>query len=445
MVKMFPYNVTFLRNLESNSNTKYSGSYLKSPRWNTNNAKNTDYHGFTFSQITEYQSNLLNMKRANTILVIILLVVVAGCKGNEQSTDGFITVDVSKSYPKKELILQNFMDVEYITLETTNEFLTQGLVQAVGKEYLLVVNRANDGNIFIFDRKTGKGLRTINRQGQGPEEYVRANGIILDEANGEMFVRSANKILVYDLYGKFKRCLNFNQEYTNIFDYNKDNLIGYDMSDYYKKGLDRGKAYHVIISKLDGSIIREILIPFKMINTPIVIKEEGTIANYFPLIRPTNHDKWILVETSSDTLYNYAPDGTLSPFIVRTPSTNAMEPEVFLTMGILTDRYYFMEAFKNEFNFEKGSGFYSDRLMYDKEENALFQFSVYNDDYSEKRTVGMTSRPINQEIEASIVLEAHRLVENYEKGELKDGKLKEIAAKLDAEDNPVIMLVKHKK
>jgi len=384
------------------------------------------------------------MKRANTILVIILLIVVAGCKEDKQSTDDFITVDVTKSYPKKELILQDFMDVEYIALETTNEFLTQGSVQDVGKEYLLVVNRVNDGNIFIFDRKTGKGLRTINRQGQGPEEYVRINRIVLDETNGEMFVKSTNKILVYDLYGKFKRCLNFSQEYTDIFDYDTDNLIGYDMSDYYKKGLDRGKAYHVIISKLDGSIIREILIPFKTINTPVVIKEEGTAANSFPLIRP-NQDKWILVETSSDTLYSYAPDGTLSPFIVRTPSTSAMEPEVFLTMGILTDRYYFMQTIKNEFNFENGRGFYTDELMYDKEENALFQFTVYNDDYSEKRPVGMTSRSINHEIEASVILEAYRLVENYEKGELKDGKLKEIAAKLDVEDNPVIMLVKRKK
>ena len=83
--------------------------------------------------------------------------------------------------------------------------------------------------------------------------------------------------------------------------------------------------------------------------------------------------------------------------------------------------------------------------MYDKEENALFQFAVYNDDYEEKRPVAMTSRPISNKIEDATTLEAHRLVENYEKGELKDGKLKDIAAKLDPEDNPVIMLVKHKK
>jgi hypothetical protein len=52
-------------------------------------------------------------------------------------------------------------------------------------------------------------------------------------------------------------------------------------------------------------------------------------------------------------------------------------------------------------------------------------------------------RPVNHEIESWQPLEAHRLVEDYEKGELK-GKLKEIAATLNEESNPVIMLIKHK-
>jgi hypothetical protein len=386
------------------------------------------------------------MKKANAIFAIILLLITR-CGDGKQSTDPIITVDVTQSYPKKELILQDFMEVEYIALETADEFLTQGSVQAVGKEYLLVQNRNSDGDIFIFDRKTGKGIRKINRKGQGPEEYERSNDITLDEANGEIFVKSpANKILVYDLYGKFKRCLNFSKDvsYACIFDYDKDNLICYDMSDYYKKGEDRGKSYHVIISKLDGSITREILIPFKTINTPIVRKGDNSAAGY---VSPTRlcRDKWILSDTSSDTLYNYAPDGTLTPFIVRTPSTRTMDTEIFLTMGILTDRYCFMQTIKSEFNFENNEGFYDDELMYDKEENALFQFTVYNDDYSVKRPVSMTSRPFSYEIESAIDLQAYRLVENYRKGYLKDGKLKEIAARLDEEDNPVIMLVKHKR
>jgi len=92
------------------------------------------------------------MKQINTILAVILLMVLAGCGGNKHSNDDLIIVDVSKSYSKKELILQDFMDVEYIALETTDEFLTQGLVLDVGKEYLLVKNRNSDGDIFIFDR-----------------------------------------------------------------------------------------------------------------------------------------------------------------------------------------------------------------------------------------------------------------------------------------------------
>ncbi len=74
------------------------------------------------------------MKQVNTIFAAILLVILVGCEGNKQPNDDLIIVDVSKSYPKKELILQDFMDVEYITLETTDDFLTQGVVQDVGKE-----------------------------------------------------------------------------------------------------------------------------------------------------------------------------------------------------------------------------------------------------------------------------------------------------------------------
>ena len=364
------------------------------------------------------------MKQTKTILAVILLVVLVGCGENIQSNNDLIIVDVSKSYPKKELILQDFMDVEYVALETTDEFLTQGLVQDVGKEYILATNRNNDGDIFIFDRKTGKGVRKINRRGQGAEEYARINEIIL--------------------YGKFKRCLSLDREVSSIFDYDKDNLICYDMSDYHSKGEDRTKSYHIILSKQDGSITRDIFIPFKTIDTPIVNDGDRFIANYSYQIRLSN-GKCTLMDTSADTLYNYASDGTLSPFVVRTPSAHTMEPEVFLYMGIHTDRYYFMEAVKNVFNFEKGNGFYADELVYDKEEKAVFQVTIYNDDYVDKRTVAMTAKPINREIEDVTSLNAARLVEIYKKDQLKDGKLKEIASRLNEEDNPVIMLVKQKK
>lgn len=135
---------------------------------------------------------------------IIILFVMAGCGGGNSSTDDFITVDVNKSYSsKKELILQDFMDVEYIALETNDNFVNQGFVQAVGKEFILVKNYRDDGDIFVYDR-TGKAIRKINRKGQGAEEYISCRSVTLDEENNEMFINDhfAKKIKVYDLEGQ---------------------------------------------------------------------------------------------------------------------------------------------------------------------------------------------------------------------------------------------------
>lgn len=100
------------------------------------------------------------MERIITTLLMLLLVM-AGCGGgSSRSAEEIVTVDISANYPEKELILQDFMDVEYIPLETNDEFLTQGNVKAVGKELLLVTNRTG-GDILFFDR-TGKSLRLYN-------------------------------------------------------------------------------------------------------------------------------------------------------------------------------------------------------------------------------------------------------------------------------------------
>lgn len=54
-----------------------------------------------------------------TIFFLFILLTTTGCKRQNQTADDLITVDVTKnSFPKKELILQDFMDVEYIPLET---------------------------------------------------------------------------------------------------------------------------------------------------------------------------------------------------------------------------------------------------------------------------------------------------------------------------------------
>ena len=387
------------------------------------------------------------MKRINSYWTIILLMI-AGCGGGKQSKETIVTVDVTANYPKKELILQDFMKVEYIPLETSRDFLCQGIVKAISKDVIIVMNRVRDGDIFIFDRN-GKGLRKINRMGKGGEEYTDVSDIILDENNNEMFITdfSAKKIMVYDLYGKFIRSFQQYREdvnYRSINNFDSESLICF--VDYYSDSKKDVPSF-IIISKQDGSIIKDIQISFEQKKSTSIIQIEDRsihvmVILHFPL--KSYNDSWILAEPSSDTLFRYLPDHSMIPFMVRKPPIQSMNPEVFLSPGMLTERYYFMKTEKKEFDFATGKGLPKKYLMYDRQEKTIYEYTVYNDDYSDKITVDVFQSTVNNEIAFCQKLEADELVEAYEKGQLK-GKLKEIAENLKEEDNPVIMLVKHKK
>ena len=387
------------------------------------------------------------MKKANTILVIILWAVMTGLAGCTQSgnqNDDLITVDVTKSYPQKELILQDFMDVEYIPLETTDEFITTGWVRVVGKDHIVVINDDREGYIFIFDR-TGKGLRKFNHRGGGGVEYVSYTGLFLDENNDELFVFDVNKVIVYDLYGIFKRSfkLDIGVRYGDIYNFDNENFICRDMT-ISQETADRPQYY--IISKQDGSIVREIKIPIKQFKRPNVSSNSiSRGGGQYHSIIPSN-DNWILFVPSSDSLFLYRPDHQITPFIARTPSVHSMDPEVFLFPIILSAQSYLMQIVKNDD--ERANArieFPRKDLMYVKQEKAIYETTVYNGDFSNKRAIDISMKSIiTNEIGFMQNLNAYELVEAYKEGQLK-GKLKEIAEKLDEEDNPVIMIAKYKK
>lgn len=406
-------------------------------------------------------NDMVCMKITKLISIIILPVMMAGCgEGNKQSGDDFITVDVTKKYPKKELILQNFLDVEYVPLETSDEFITTTSLQAIGKDIILIkdLNRVNTGNIFIFDRN-GKGLRKINRLGQSGEEYTNTHGITFDQDNEEIFINNtfSSKVLVYDLLGNFKRSFK-NREgffYDQIDDFDHDHLICHDaFTELDKPEIKRN--FFLIVSKLDGSI-KEIPIPYKEKKSTLIMAIDANgeiISNIYCIYNKKlipYQDSWVLAEPSADTIYTYSQNHIMKPFIVKTPPVQSMDPEVYLFAGVFTDRYYFMQTVKREYDFVKDTGFPSTELMYDKQENAIYEYVVYNDDFINKRPMSMVYEvPIppvivnNDGIAFMTRLDAADLVEAYKKGQLK-GKLKEIAATLDEESNAVIMLAKYKK
>jgi len=138
-------------------------------------------------------------------ILVLLLACLVSCGGNK-SADELPVIDVTKSYPEKAIVLQNIAQVEYIPLETGDDFLIDNNVfpEYIDGDYIIMRNW-NSGDIMFFDRHTGKGIRKINRKGRGPGEYEAVSEIFVDRASDEMYVSSfSKKYLVYDLYGTFK-------------------------------------------------------------------------------------------------------------------------------------------------------------------------------------------------------------------------------------------------
>lgn len=380
------------------------------------------------------------MKKVYALLIMALLLA-GGCSRNKQlnnKDEAFIIVDVEKDYTKKELKLQDFMNVEYIALESSDEFLCQGRIFDIGKNIMLVGNEIQDGNIFVFDRN-GKGIRKINRRGSGGEEYVFFTGVCLDEENNEIFVNDVigGKIVVYDLYGKFKRSFSCkeNIRVDNIYNFNNEKLIcelGHD-----RETTDRIRF--AIVSKQDGTVIDKIRMPYEQKKTTKITTNNNLFMfyPYHPLL-PYNNN-WILSEASSDTVFSLLPNGEISPFIARTPSIQSMEPEVFLFPKMFTERFCFMEKVKKEQKFSKVD------LVYDRQDEVIYEYSLYNDDYVGKQYISLVAWETKKnEVGLWQKIEADELVKAYKEGELK-GRLKVLAAKLEEGANPIVMLIKEKK
>ena len=397
-------------------------------------------------------------KHVRWMSALLVASLLFGCgDGKQKESDGLITVDVSKSYPKKELILQDLFDIEYVPLETTDEMLTEGHIQYIGDNYMIFKNLGRmAGEIFIFDRQ-GKAVRKINRLGQSGEEYLNILGIDYDEQADELFVNShySDKVFVYDSEGNYKRSFDYldGTLYDPIKILDEERLIAYDDYFEYDKVPEKRDCY-LILSREDGRLLEKIHIPYEEKKSLIIMRRDlnGKLTGNWGIrntLMPPYQDGWLLIEPSADTIYTYSASRGLMPLIVRTPPVNEMDPEVFLFPTIFTDRYVFMQAVERSFNFGVDKDVPRTNLIYDKTEQTAYEGEVINRDFE-----GM---PVNlwfahrvimefndDEIAFATRLEAPDLVEAYNDGKLR-GPLKEIASSLDEEDNPVILIAKYKR
>ena len=103
------------------------------------------------------------------LYLLFFVILLFGCsKQSKAPTDSTLPVlDLSKEYPEKRIDIHDLGEVEYISLETTDEsVMTVGLLHFISDEYIIVQDL---GVIQIFDRK-GKHITRFDHTGPGPRK-----------------------------------------------------------------------------------------------------------------------------------------------------------------------------------------------------------------------------------------------------------------------------------
>jgi hypothetical protein len=378
-----------------------------------------------------------------------LSVLQTGCTKND--TTKLITIDVTKNYPEKKLFLQDIAEVEYLSLETDENYLSS-FISGISESFVIGGNHVEKSFVF-FDRKTGNPVSKISRYGNGPEEYNLPAASVYSEADDEFFILDyPTGIKVYGRDGTYKRKLLFREKsYIGapeaFYNYDKENLLYYDG---FQGSINDYPTAFVLVSKQDGHTTKEIEIPYeKKVSLMFTRKSDGqAIMGAMPKVHfavPYGKD-FLLTEYSTDTVFRFTPEQQLIPVLVREPSIQEMEPKVILHSWFETDKYLFFSTNKLEIDWNTPSEFPDKGLLMEKNTGNIYQANVVMKDYKDKSLIlgpSILSRSLKDTKTGYMALPVSELMEANEAGKLS-GKLNEIAGNLSENEDYIVMIMRFK-
>jgi hypothetical protein len=151
-------------------------------------------------------------------------------------------------------------------------------------------------------------------------------------------------------------------------------------------------------------------------------------------------NEFIIVNRSSDTLFLLTQDKKLTPLFVRTPSVYAENQVISIAISFKTHTYLVFETLT--FNFDEATKQILNRQPF-APPTRIFAYNIQTHKLFNINK-GNTGQKVDILGKSEVILhKADLLVDRLEKGEL-DGKLKQIAQKIDAEDNPIIEIIRDK-
>ncbi len=375
-----------------------------------------------------------------TILTVSMLLLL-GC-GSEKQQNGIPTIDVNKSYPQKEIILQDIAEVTYTPLETRNDVLLgETTIVPVGKDKILAYS-TRSGDVFLFNNN-GKFIHKFNHRGQSGEEYNYISNVFADVAKDELYIMNASfpksNILVYDMKGKYKRTLEFDDIYGHTISFGKKYLLSYNnpsTKDPFGKKKQFKPSSLIVLNKEKQSTEKTIQLPTTEGVTSLCffkISGHTGFMSHAPKLFVKTNEGLLVNDVACNNVFLFNNSFELVPILERTPKVSPNDnPQKMVGVIGLSKKAIYLDVTLNVFNPKTRKGFDKTSYQLQRSNNKIVEYTLKNSDcLSNKKWASLKQY---------VLMPADELIQYLEEGKLK-GKLKNIAEKLKEDDNPVLMKV----
>ena len=385
------------------------------------------------------------------ILLVAVLALLASCNSGTKKDSDFGTLEsliengpavfnLSQKLPEREIVLQDVAEVSYIPLETTDEvLLAQYRTLASMTDELILINNGR-GEVITFD-VDGKIVAQFNNTGGSGQEYTRTSQICLDNEAKVLYIADDDnaRIQVYTLEGKYLRTIRQPYKLTTAYLAKMgDKLLINESYQFIDAAKDTLIQPYMLLNINDGSTSRlniNVTDP-----NPIIIKQGAFTISFMYDGNAKYGDGYMFFDNSIDTVYYLSGNMELSPILTLSPSMASAS--FFLSTPYVCDHYLFTRQIAKSVDIPDDLSrlrIKTEDLVYDFATGDYFPYKIVNKDYSGKGfSINVQQTPKNT---LTFFLEAGDILDAYDEGKLS-GPLKELASTLDADDNPVLMVVK---
>lgn len=376
---------------------------------------------------------LQRMKIFGYYFIGMIQFVLLGCSCTSTDQEkGLTTIDLSKDYPKKEILLSEIADIQYVYMNEGNDYIYGGNPLYVSDHTFVFYSEGS----FLFFTKDGQPKSKFNHQGNGPDEYDYFSKVVYDEANDELYILSEKRLIVYSSSGVHKRTiallLSDDKRITSMANYDNGSLLLFDSDNF------------VLISKADGSELKRLdvssgekvkLYAIKQDEqrVSVIASTQNQIVNY--------KDGLLLSDYSTDTVYFFNKNKELIPVLIKQPSIHSMDPVIYANAFVEATDYLFYRKITVKVQNGQLPSVY---LMQNKKDGTVYEQEIKMDDFKGKQVEIAPEILTSSSRHGLVVLDLVELEEAYADGRLK-GKLKELMEKIDRENgNNVYMLLTFK-